>query len=333
MRIPVYTLVAGWLLVASCSQEVVYQSSNSELFDKTWDFVNEHHFFENRQAAVWDSLHAAYRFRFSEELTPEAIAPIFSQLLTEHGDYHTTLKNGSLTVFGQQQSNENAFLYETTAKFHEFKNEQSTPYYNLAQIDGGITYLMVKDFEQDGFDDKMLASQLKSYSHTGGVIVDLRSCTGGTPQGVSIIKQFFSGDRVVYNEKFKTGKGRDDISAYQPIQMAGIGTIPATTQVVCITSSNTYSMGNTIAYILSNLPNVTLLGDKTGGGSGFVQTAILPQGWVISYMVTSLADANKVSMVNGLIPAIELVPSADYWQQEYPTTGRDLQLEAAIQEL
>jgi C-terminal processing protease CtpA/Prc len=52
------------------------------------------------------------------------------------------------------------------------------------------------------------------------------------------------------------------------------------------------------------LPNVTILGDKTGGGSGMPFTSELPNGWAVRFSASPYYDAQMNQIEFGIDPDV-----------------------------
>lgn len=55
-----------------------------------------------------------------------------------------------------------------------------------------------------------------------------------------------------------------------------------------LTNRSCYSAANAFAAVMKSLPNVTLIGARTGGGGGLPWTSELPNGWSIRFSASPL---------------------------------------------
>ena len=71
-------------------------------------------------------------------------------------------------------------------------------------------------------------------------------------------------------------------------------------------------------------PNVTIIGDKTGGGAGMPYSSELPNGWIVRFSACPMFDANKQSTEFGIEPDVKVsLTDADF------SKGIDTIIEAA----
>jgi C-terminal processing protease CtpA/Prc len=59
------------------------------------------------------------------------------------------------------------------------------------------------------------------------------------------------------------------------------------------------------------LPLVTLVGDKTGGGSGLPFSSELPNGWGVRFSASPHLDADKQQIEFGIDPDVKVDMDAD----------------------
>ena len=86
--------------------------------------------------------------------------------------------------------------------------------------------------------------------------------------------------------RHKTGKGHRDFSPLQAQYLTPSNGIRWQKPVVVITNRGVYSAANEFVKYMKNLPNVTIIGDKTGGGAGMPFSNELPNGWSVRFSAT-----------------------------------------------
>ena len=140
-----------------------------------------------------------------------------------------------------------------------------------------------------------------------GVILDLRSNVGGMINNVyALISNFYEGEKKLYYNRYKTGRGKTDVGEKVFASIVGKGTVGEDIPVVLLISASTYSAANTASFIMSAFPNVTLIGEKTGGGGGSRRDVALPNGWVLCYTGEKHYALDDVDMELGIEPDIHV---------------------------
>jgi C-terminal processing protease CtpA/Prc len=95
--------------------------------------------------------------------------------------------------------------------------------------------------------------------------------------------------------------------------------------VVVLTNRSTFSAGNNFVMYVKDLPNVTLVGDRTGGGAGMPFQSELPNGWSVRFSACPIYDAGMQLTEDGIEPDVRVdITSADYQR------SRDTIIERAI---
>ena len=94
---------------------------------------------------------------------------------------------------------------------------------------------------------------------------------------------------------------------------------------VCVlTNRSVFSAANDFAVIMHALPNVKIVGDHTGGGSGMPLNNSLPNGWSVRYSACPMYDAQKHDTEFGIDADIPVALT-----DEATAAGIDLIIEAA----
>jgi C-terminal processing protease CtpA/Prc len=144
------------------------------------------------------------------------------------------------------------------------------------------------------------------YGNAKGIIWDIRDNTGGI---ITNINQIMS--RIV-NEKtqvgwirYKQGPGYNDFSEFYPYNIEPAGDYKLNGKIILLTNRKVYSAANFFAAAMLALPQVTLLGDQTGGGGGAPYTGQLLNGWQYTFSTTQLVNLQKEQIENGVPPDIK----------------------------
>ena len=91
-----------------------------------------------------------------------------------------------------------------------------------------------------------------------------------------------------------------------------------------LTNRSVYSAANEFVKYMSVLPNVTIVGDKTGGGGGMPMSSQLPNGWIVRYSAVPSYDSQGRDIEFGMDPDLPAaITDADF------SRGFDTIIEAA----
>ena len=101
---------------------------------------------------------------------------------------------------------------------------------------------------------------------------------------------FADKERLGYKEFYKTGVNKDDFSS--PINhMISPEGEKWDKPIVILTNRKCFSSTSFFVTMMKELPNVTVLGDDTGGGAGLPVDYTLPNGWYLRFSTTRATNA------------------------------------------
>ena len=203
--------------------------------------------------------------------------------------------------------------------------------------------LAVRQAWQAWFDK---VQQLHASGQLKGVVIDLRNNGGGMLDDNQYVlgSMLPSGGFEVAFSRFKRGVGRYDYSPLSPFKVPTLETAheTITEPIVVLTNCGSVSMAEITSLGCQSLPNGTLIGKRTHGGlcSLITNPGVYYQNYsgIIGEMnktpiylyiphMTTISKEGKLFEGVGLTPDIEV----DLDVTQYQATGRDTQLERALQ--
>ena len=107
----------------------------------------------------------------------------------------------------------------------------------------------------------------------------------------------------------KTGTGHQDFSELQEIYLEPSSNVRWNKQVCVLVNRSVFSAANEFAVMMHCLPNVTLIGDHTGGGSGLPMSNSLPNGWSVRFSACPMYDNHQQQTEFGIEPDIAVALS------------------------
>jgi C-terminal processing protease CtpA/Prc len=185
----------------------------------------------------------------------------------------------------------------------------SIGYMNIPTFSGGTDGLSLRD-ERYLIIDEILSK----WKNMKGIIIDLRGNHGGNSNNAECIAgRFVDKSRVYAQYREKTGPGKQDFSPWKSSTINPEGDSQFLKPVVVLTSRATASSAEVFVMAMQVLPNVTIVGDTTGGGVGSPIYRELPNGWTYRLSTRYYADFQQRIMEGvGIFPDIPiLTTSAD----------------------
>lgn len=318
--------------LTACHDMEEYTDDPRGNFEALWSILDEHYCFFDSKNVDWDKVHDTYSRRISDRMTREELFIVCADMLAELRDGHVNLSAPFNTSYYR------AWWSDYPQNFNKRLIEESYFNFNYRQSSGmmygflenNIGYIYYESFSSP-VGEGNLDYALNFLSTANGLIIDVRDNGGGSLTNVeTFVARFIDRPTLVGYISHKTGPGHNDFSepyaiTYRPAQE---GRVRWAKPIVVLTNRSTFSAANNFASVMKNLPDVTIVGSVTGGGSGVPFSSELPCGWGIRFSACSMLDALGESTEGGITPsegcAVDLDPLD-------ALSGRDTILEKAIE--
>jgi hypothetical protein len=297
-------------------------------FDELWQtFNNRYPFFEERNVD-WKRQFDIYRPGISQATGDDELFDIFCRMLDPLNDGHVELKakvgprrkeryfnpEPKPRFWREFSKREITQLFKTAGKTlcaNGFSEPKETGawmlHYGKSRFIGYIRILELEDVKK-----RTLTSALdrisEDFKGLDGMIIDIRNNPGGDDATVlQIVNRFCDRKRIAFHRKTKTGPGADDYKRLKTWHMEPQGKAQFTGPVVLLTCDSVFSGGEVFALALSQLPNVTIIGDRTNGIFSYQLEKKLPNGWRYCLSYQKYFSANMVCYEGKGVPVdIEL---------------------------
>lgn len=313
--LPLLTLLFPLFLCLSCVQEDYYDNSKRGNFEALWKVLNEHYcFFDYKQQELgvdWDEVHTRYAAQVNENMNNTQLFEVLCNMLSELQDGHVNLSASfdygrNWSFFEDYPENYN----DSIAKLYLGHQYQIASGLKYVTFDDNIGYVRCESFE-DGIGDGNVSVMLQSLATCCGLIIDVRGNGGGQLTKAHTLASHFTNEKkLIGYVSHKTGKGRNDFSSPKAeyLEPASDG-LRWQKPVVVLTNRSVYSAANDFVKCMKQCPNVTIMGDQTGGGSGMPFNSELPNGWSVRYSAVVYYDAQMQHTEFGILPDISLALS------------------------
>ncbi len=317
----------------SCKDIIVTEPEsnlNVEDFEAAWKRIREVYPYLEFKHINWDSIHTIYRPRAAAAKGDEFYF-VLRDLLAELKDghvYYLTKGGGEVYPYYPPRHFKDRHAYSPFVVRKYFERElrvtgsKSVEYEILP---GNIGYAFLSDFHNTYLIDEF-PGVLQYLKNTKGLILDIRQKRGGDYQNIVAVVQRFITEPLERNDAYTYG-----VKWVLPPFMPQ-GPFQYTNPVVVLINGSTFSAGEFTTEILKQLPQVTAVGDTTGGGSvGGGEEALytLPSGKSIDIGFIDIRRYDGLPWEwLGIAPDIRVEQTeADV------LAGRDKQLEYAIEML
>jgi hypothetical protein len=322
-------------LITGCESLLIQPASDDlhmEDFEAAWARVNEVYPFLEFKKIVWDSIYTVYKPRF-EAASGDEFYLVFDDLLAELKDghvYYLTVGGGKIYPYYPQRHFRDRHGYNPFVVRSYFENELQVTESKVAEYGisaGNIGYIFISGFHEN-YLIKEFPGILDDMKGTMGLIIDIRQKQGGSYQNVEAVVTRFMSEPMERPRLFLLGE-YIEIPPFEPS-----GSYAYTNPVVVLVNGSTFSAGELTTEILKQLPQVTVVGDTTGGGGvassngrpEHVGEYRLPSGRIV-YIGTGYFERYDGNVIewNGVPPDILIEQTG-----EDTDKGVDRQLEFAL---
>ena len=314
--------------VESESKTKKVKSTNPvENFEALWKVFNERYAFFDVRGVDWQKQKEAYRPQVTDDTTPEQLFEVISKMIGPLKDGHVDLEAKDLKKyfnpeekprfwheFDEGQIEELFAITTSNLKAHGFSELKPTQTKILQYAKSNdLAYLRI--IELEGQKWKSFRSALKDlekdFDGLKGYIIDLRECPGGDDKVVlEILGKFAERKRVAFHRKEKLSF--DKYSELKTWYVEPEGASQFTGPVVLLTNDAVFSGGDVFAMVASELPNVTIVGDRTNGIFSYQFCGKLPNGWTYHLSNQIYYSADMVCHESKGVPAdIEVMNTKD----------------------
>ncbi len=295
------------LLFSSCFHEDNYGNSKRDNFELLWKIMDEKYCFFDYKNIDWNEVYDRYSDRIQENMSDEALFDVLGEMLAE-------LKDGHVNLYATHNVARYWKWFEDYPEnFDEKiqKNYIGTDYL----IAGGTKYKILEDnigyiyygSFSNGIGESNLDQIINKMSICKGIIIDIRNNGGGTLTNVDkIASRFFNEKTLVGYIMYKSGKGHNDFSKPYARYIEPSDRLRYQKNVVVLTNRKCYSAANDFVNAMSYAPNVTIIGDQTGGGSGLPMSSEIPNGWSVRFSSSPIMNAAKEHTEFGIDPDIRV---------------------------
>ena len=285
------------MLGSGCVREDEYQNDFAGNFDALWKCLDRNYCFFDYKKEVygldWDSVYAAYRPRISNQMTQQQFFEVCCDMLSE-------LKDGHVNLYSSGDVGRNwSWREDYPANFNDSVHQLYLGTdYKIASglkyriLEDNIAYVYYESFSS-AIGDGNITAMMNELKTCNGMILDVRNNSGGNLTYATKLAGYFTNEkRLVGYIAHKTG-----LRWQKP--------------VVVLTNRSCYSSTNTFVRNIKVCPQVTIMGDRTGGGSGMPFTSEMPNGWLVRFSACPMYDAAMQQIEFGIEPDIKVSMKAE----------------------
>ncbi len=244
---------------------IVDDTARREVIENLLAALNQHYIDPDKAAAFDKHLRARLQHGDFDGVTS---AERFADMLTDAVQDDTHDKHIEVHYFenvvpelppGQDQSAEDAAQELRDARFFNFGFE------TVGRLRGDIGYIDLHQFGRPAQAAPRIAAAMTLLADTKALIIDLRKNHGGDPETVMLFASYLFDKRTHLNDIYWRDENRTE-ERWTTDEVPGTRYGQAR-RIYVLTSDETFSAGEDLAYALKYAGRATVVGETTGGGA------------------------------------------------------------------
>ena len=306
-----FIMVLCAMILVSCAKVEEYDNTPTGNFEALWNIIDKQYCFFDYKADEygldWDAVYRQYKRKVVDEMSNAGLFEVLGDMLDELRDGHVNL-----------------YAAHDVARYWDFREGYATNFseeiqahylgtdYKIASglrytvLPDNIGYIYVPSFSSS-IGEGNLDECLHALALCRGLIIDVRGNGGGNLSYAETLAARFTNERVLAGYIcHKTGPRHDDFSSPQPVYLESSNGLRWQKPVCVLTNRSSYSATNDFVKIMRTLPLVTIVGDRTGGGSGLPFSSELPNGWSVRFSACPSFDVDMQHTEFGIDPDVRV---------------------------
>ena len=317
------------LAFVSCVDEEEFDDTPTGNFEALWKIIDERYcFFDYKGEEYgldWNAVHAKYRARVNDRMSDDQLFEVMADMLAELRDGHVNLSRAAdFARYWNWQEDYPANLSDSLLRRYlgtDYMIASGLQYRVLGDNIGYVRYESFSDAIGEGNIDEVINRLMLCR----GLIIDIRGNGGGMLTNAERLAPRFTNEPVLVGYiRHKTGPGHSDFSSMEEQWINPSANLRWQKPVCVLTNRSVYSAANEFVKYMQRFPQVTIVGDRTGGGAGLPFSNSLPNGWAVRFSACPMYDADGQSTEFGIAPDYSVaLTEADF------ARGRDTIIEFA----
>lgn len=319
----------GSIVLTSCVNEDEFDNTPQGNFEALWKIIDEHYcFFDYKQHEYgldWQKVHDKYQRHINGNMTNSQLFEVLGNMLGELRDGHVNLSaSHDLARYWQWYESYPANYSDTLQRRYMGTDYKIASGIDYKILDDNIGYIRYESFTE-GIGSGNLTEVLNYMLLCKGLIIDIRNNGGGNLTNAEVLASRFTNESTLVGYiQHKTGTGHSDFSSMEPRYLKPAANLRWQKPVCVLTNRHVFSAANEFTLYMKALPNVKIVGDRTGGGAGMPFSSSLPNGWVVRFSAVPMYDAQRQSTEFGIAPDYQVSLTEEDFKQ-----GKDTIIEFA----
>lgn len=309
-------ILTSTLFFPSCSRILLKSdlaNTPTNCFQLLWKTVDENYAYFEYKNINWEVIRDKYETKVSDNISQDSLYKVLAAMLGELKDGHVNLSTATNRSRNWSWKDDFPDNHNPNFVYRKYKD-------NELHLTGALPNLILQDsigyMRYGSFSapiaDGDLDYILNRFKDMKGLVIDVRDNGGGSMGNVfKLMSRFVEKRTLVGYAHVKNGKGHSEFGKPVPFYAEPAKKkTPFLKPIVILINRSCFSATTHFAGFMSPLSNVTLVGDRTGGGGGLPISADLPNGWQYRFSATYQTLADGFNIEHGVAPDIEISTGA-----------------------
>jgi C-terminal processing protease CtpA/Prc len=262
--------------------------TTAQVIGRALDRIVTNYVFPERAAEV----HGAIRERLAAGGYDALSGPALCEAVTADMQRACPDKHLRLLWLDEPQSTDPVDEDEGRAAFLAKSKAENQGVRRFEHLEGNIGYLEIIRIADAGEGAHVIGAAMQLVAHTSALILDLRQCRGGAPTGAALwCSYFFPDDQVHLNDIYE--RATDSTRQYWTASQLSAPRY-LDRPVYVLTSADTFSGGEDVAYTLQSHGRALIVGETTRGGAH--PTSRYP---VTEHITVTVPTARTINTITG----------------------------------
>lgn len=301
-------LLLAVFLLSSCEKVLFKKDLGSSdaltNFDYLWNEVDKKYSYFELKNINWEQVKNTYRSQLSENSSETELFDVLASMLNELRDDHTNL----ISPFNVSQYNvalkgPKNYRKRTLDEFYIPNAWRTGSLVNDFLSNKEVGYIRYGSF-MSNFSSTQMDLVLNRFKDTKGLILDLRENGGGSIFNVpKLLGRFAESKTLAGYTITRNGPKHLDFGEKEAFYITATSGVKYLKPVIVLIDRGSFSATTSFALATKAFPNITLMGDATGGGGGLPNGGQLPNGWTYRFSISQLLDLNGDNYAENGVPA------------------------------